>query len=438
MTMKFQHSLQKRIVLNFCLFAAVIGVVFASAVYVSLDYVDDYLIDSRLEQEIAYLGSVYKNTTDALVPKSRNIKVYKGTTAMPPHTIKMVAGIGEGIHEKYYDGIEYHVAVKTIPGRIVPLYLIFDVSTLEFTETRKIRIGIVLVVGIVMVLCLGFWIAVLLSRKIIAPIAHLADQVKRLEPGNLPVNLSESFTNDEVGVLARSLEQAVQRIESFVMRERQFTRDASHELRTPVTIIKGAVEIIEKQMSSDPTPNMLRPLRRIRRAVTDMENLIETFLWLGREDVFEHFEETCEVVPTVEKVIEQMRQLFVDKPVEIELNAEEEPVLTVPPPLFQAVIANLVMNAFQSTREGKIIISVCHDRIAISDTGDGIAACDLPAITEAWVRGDNSHGFGLGLAIVEKVCRRFGWHFEIESDDMSGAAAYLYFQTNQDPNNSLR
>lgn len=434
--MKFQHSLRKRIIITFCLFCVVLGTVFATAVYISLDYIDDYLVDARLKQEMAYLGFLYQSAADPIVPTSPLIQAYTGTASMPSHMKRMVGGISEGIHEKYYKDIEYHIAVKVFPKRAEPLYLLFDVSALEFTETRKFRIGIVLICGVAFITGLGLWMGLLLSRRVIAPVAYLADQVKQLNPENLPTHLSQSFTNDEVGVLAKALEQAFQRIESFVRRERKFARDASHELRTPVTIIKGAVEIIQEQITTE-KKSVTRPINRIRRAVADMENIIETFLWLGREESFERYGGTCDVVSIIEKVIEQTRHLFADKPIEIELYTEAKPIINAPPPLFQAVITNLIKNAFQFTGEGKIAVSVYHDCMAISDTGKGIASCDLQAITLPYVRGDASRGFGVGLAIVERLCRRFGWRFKIESDADKGSIAYLYFQSAKSPSDPI-
>ena len=428
--MKFHFSLKKRIIITFSLFCALLGIVYAIAVYISLDYIDDYLIDSRLKQEMTQLSVTYETTAAPLVPTSPNIKVYYGTQSMPAYVFQMVQGISEGIHERYYNDIEYHIAVKAVSGRISPLYLVFDVSILEFTETRKIRIWIVLIGGVALMTCLGFSMGAILSRSVIAPVTRLADQVKLLEPENLLEHLSESFAENEVDALARSFEQAVERIQLFVSREQQFTRDASHELRTPVTVIKGALEVMDKRMTVE-NKSVIRPMNRIRRAVADMENIIETFLWLGREERFEQHEGPCEVLPIIEKVIQQLRQLYADKPVEIKLEFEAEPVLDVPPPLFQAVITNLIKNAYQFTDKGKITVSVYRDHLAVSDSGSGITADALEEITEPYVRGANSAGFGLGLAIVKKLCHRFGWSLNIESDTEKGTVVYLYFHSSQ-------
>lgn len=433
--MKFRHSLRIRIIVAYCLFGAVLGTIFAIAVYLSLDFIDDNLVNTRLSQEIDQLGTQYQNNIDLLVPVSSNIKAYVGTALMPPYAKHMVSGIGEGVHEIYHQGNEYHVAVKVFSNRIEPLYLFYDVSSLEFTETRKLKIGVVLITGVVLVIGLGFWIGLLTSRKVIAPVVQLAEQVEQSGPENLPIDLSKNFYNDEVGVLSKMLEEAMQRVDAFVKREKKFSRDASHELRTPVTVIKGAVEILKKQPQAE-EKSIRRVLSRIERAVIDMENIIETFLWLGREDSDINDGQACKVLPVIEDVIEQCRHLFAERPVEIDLIAESEPVLNVQSTPFQAVMANLIQNAVRHSTLDKITVHVCKDRIIVSNTGKGIASCALPSVTQPYVRGNSSKGTGLGLAIVKRLCERMGWRFEIESDVGQGTVVQLYFQPSQEKNST--
>ncbi|MBC8484485.1 MAG: HAMP domain-containing histidine kinase, partial [Bacteroidetes bacterium] len=322
---------------------------------------------------------------------------------------------------------EYHIAVKKLPNYDEPLYLLYDVSDLEWTEKLKFEIKAVLITMVLMIIGLGFWIGLLTARKVIAPVVHLAEQVNKSGPENLPTNLSKSFFNDEVGVLAKALEQAMQRVKAFVDREHQFTRDASHELRTPVTVIKGALELLKKQ-SNIKNRSTYRPLHRIERSVTNMENIIETFLWLAREEEKIDPSQTCIVIPAVKKAIEQHKHLFMEKPVEIKVIAKGNPVLNAPAAVFQLAITNLVQNAFHYTKEGEINVYIGDDRVTVTDTGQGIAACDLPIVIQPYVHGKNSSGFGLGLAIVKRLCNRFGWLLEIESEVGKGTKVQLIFQ----------
>jgi len=424
--MKFRHSLRSRIIFSFCLFGAVLGTVYAVAVYISLDLIDDHLIDSRLLEEVENFNAHHQRYNSFPQPASPYIASYIGTESMPLYLADMVSGLSEGIHEAYSDEEEYHIAVQILDDPEKRLFLLYEVSALEFTEKRKLNIGLVLVGGVVLVVALGLWIGWLTSRKVIAPVAHLADQVDRSGPNTLPTDLSQNFTNDEVGVLARALGQAMQRVESFVEREHQFSRDVSHELRTPVTVVKGAVELLKAKLQTA-EPSISRPLARIERSVANMENIIETLLWLSRENATFDPEETFTVVPVTRDAIEQNRFLVTGKSLEIELIAEGNPRLNVPAPLFQIAITNLVRNAIQHTASGKISVTVTPDRIIVSDTGTGIAENNLNRITHPHVRGDSSQGFGLGLSIVQRLCVRFAWDLKISSQVGQGTVIELIF-----------
>ena len=426
--MIFRHSLRSRIIFAFFLFGTVLGIVYSVAVYISLDFIDDHLIDSRLNEEVEHFIAYHQRYSGYPRPTSPYITAYIGAESMPLYVLDMIDGFAEGLHETYFEEEEYHVAIQRIPGQQKLLYLLYEVSALEFTEKRKLSIRLVLFAGVALIVALGLWIGWLTSRKVIEPVAHLAEQVNRSGPENLPTDLSKNFFNDEVGVLAQALEQAMQRVEAFVEREQQFSRDASHELRTPVTVIKGSVELLKKKFSHN-EKSVNRPLERIERSVTNMENIIETLLWLSREDAAVEKNQNFAVVPVVQETIEQNRYLIGNKPVDFEFVTENEPHLTIPVALFQIAFTNLIRNAVQHTASGTIRVIVKNDRVLVADTGAGIDTDDLKQITQPHVRGDQSDGFGLGLSIVKRLCDRLDWGFEIESEVGRGTTVELIFRT---------
>jgi len=423
--MKFRHSLRMRIVISYCIFGAVLGTVFAAIVYVSLDFIDDNLINQRITKEAEFFARQLQVDITLPEPSSDHIKAYLGMNTMEPWVRQMVEGLGAGFYERYSGEIEYHILIKNWSDGEDPLYLVYDVSALEFTESRKLLIGTILLTSVFLVIGLGLWIGLVMSRKIIAPVAYLAQQVNRSEPESLPKNLSQEFYNDEIGVLAQALEMSMKRVDSFIKREQQFSRDASHELRTPVTVIKGAVELLKQRLGREEA--LRKPLGRIERAVKDMENIIATFLWLAREEAALPPDQTTAVVPVVKDAIEQNQHLFSQKPIEIEFIVRAEPILSVSAPVLRVAVLNLVQNAFQYTAAGKITVLIDEDRVTIADTGKGIEDSKLDTVKQPHFRGTGSQGFGLGLAIVSRLCRRVGWHFDIDSELEKGTRVHLIF-----------
>jgi len=414
-----------RIIISYCIFGAVLGTVFAAIVYVSLDFIDDNLVNQRISKEAEYLTQHLHVDGNMPTPSSDHIKAYLGMNTMTPRVRQMIQGLGEGFHEKYNNDVEYHVLVKNLPAHEEPLYVIYDVSALEFTESRKLLIGTILLTGVFLVVGLGLWIGLVTSRKVIAPVAYLAQQVNQSEPESLPKNLSQEFYNDEIGVLAHALEMSMKRVDNFIKREQQFARDASHELRTPVTVIKGAVEVLKQRLGEEEA--VKKPIGRIERSVKDMENIIATFLWLAREEAAFSPDQTTAVLPVVKEAIEQNQHLFSQKPIEIEFIVRADPILHVSAPILKVAIINLLQNAFQYTVAGSITALVDKDRVTISDTGKGMENSKLASVKQPHVRGDDSHGFGLGLAIVSRLCKRFGWQFDIDSELGKGTRVSLVF-----------
>ena len=112
---------------------------------------------------------------------------------MPLYVLDMIDGYAEGLHETYNDQEEYHIAIQRIQGQENLLYLLYEVSALEFTEKRKLSIRLVLIAGVILIIALGLWIGWLTSRRVIAPVIHLSDLVNKSGPDNLPTDLSKTF-----------------------------------------------------------------------------------------------------------------------------------------------------------------------------------------------------------------------------------------------------
>jgi signal transduction histidine kinase len=164
-----------------------------------------------------------------------------------------------------------------------------------------------------------------------------------------------------------------------------------------------------------------------------MENIIATFLWLAREEAAQTPDQTTAVLPVVKEAIEQNQHLFPQKPIEIEFIVRADPILPVSAPVLKVAIINLVQNAFQYTIAGNITVLIDKDRVTISDTGKGIENSRLAAVKQPHFRGDDSQGFGLGLAIVGRLCKRFGWHFDIDSELGKGTIVHLVFSPQEKP-----
>jgi signal transduction histidine kinase len=265
----------------------------------------------------------------------------------------------------------------------------------------------------------------LLARRVLAPIEALGELIDTHKAEDLADALADRTYDREIGALALRLEDAMRRLQASVSREQRFTRYASHELRSPVAVIKGAAELL-RTLPECEAERVAGPLARIERSVAEMESLIHVFVWLGRERAeLERDDLATEVEPAVRTVAERYAHLAADKPVELELRVDGSP--GVHAPVVELVMGNLVANALHYTEAGRVTIDVNEHSVTVADTGPGMTAEHLDRAGESFVRGERSLGYGIGLSMVQSLADRFGWRLRLDSAPGQGTTARVYF-----------
>lgn len=417
--MKYNHSLRNRIVIAFSIFGFILSVTYWFLIDSTMGIVEDKVFENRLQNEINSYLDRYRAEPDAPLPCSTYITSYIDLADLPMELEKMVRNLPEGFYET--DGIgsidgpdDYHLAVKKMPDDNTMLYLFYDVGTLKINERYESTLSTILFFISIIVTGIGWVLGLLIARKVIAPVSELADEVAGSTPNHLPLELSKRFADDEIGFLAKTLEQSMQRIQTFIQREKEFTRDVSHELRTPVTVIKGAIELIT-QLPVHREKSLQRPIRRIERSAQSITLTINTFLWLAREDARNDMDQTCNVILEVREAFHEHQNLFKEKNLESELVENHCPVIDAPTGVFKIVINNLLRNAFSYTPKGKIRLTVNPTCIELFNSAPSTVSGDLQSFIIPHVHGKEGDGFGFGLDIIKRLCDRFDWHIEIQS-----------------------
>jgi signal transduction histidine kinase len=169
-------------------------------------------------------------------------------------------------------------------------------------------------------------------------------------------------------------------------------------------------------------------LERIERAADNMSQIVETLLVLAREDKVSE-EEISNISDVAQGVVEDNQHLLRDKPVTLATDIKRDFGLQVPRSILTILLGNLLRNAIAYTNEGDVAITVESPRVLITDTGKGIASEELPRIFDRHYRGDNNSekGSGIGLAIVRRICDRYGWQVDVTSASGSGTVVSIDF-----------
>ena len=286
--------------------------------------------------------------------------------------------------------------------------------------------------GTLVALYLSTWMGYLISRRAVSPVIWLAREVQRLDP-QMPqdtVFVSERLpgdANDEVRLLASSIRQFAERLNAFVERERNFTRDASHELRSPITVIKMAADLLASEST---LPDSARgSIQRIQRSAKDMEELMEALLLLARESEQGFSLEPVCINDLISEELERARLLLGSKPVEIHSSAQCRLILKASDKVLSVLIGNLLRNAFSYTDAGQVAVHVSTHQVVIEDSGIGIPEQQVQQVFKPYFRASPQRrgGHGVGLTIVKRLCDRFGWPIEIHSSPGEGTRVTLRF-----------
>ncbi|MFC5740252.1 sensor histidine kinase [Dyella tabacisoli] len=217
-------------------------------------------------------------------------------------------------------------------------------------------------------------------------------------------------TDVDVAVLSRRLDAFAHRIAEYNQRERDFTRDASHELRSPLTVIKMSADLLaDEPLLGEPGQ---RSVQRIKRASREMEALVEALLILARESDNGLSEEDFVVNDVLKRELDAARDLLEGQPIVLQL---EEPVrfaLHGSPRVFAVLCWQLIRNACQQAEQGTIVITVMPGMVTVANRSpvDG---------------GVDRHGFE--LAIAQRISERFAWPLELQTREDHWHVARIRF-----------
>ncbi len=407
--MKF-HSLSRKIVSQFCLFTLLISTVWCMLCFVLMYTIEDEFIEREVRQEAQYLQQAYDKTKQWPASRVSYMTLYFSKNTLPDDIKQRY--IAEPKRKEFSGDNGRHYHLLALP-KAEDTYLVAQVS--EMLLVRPIREGIIkfMLISALLLVLIAFIIAWQLGKKTALPLKQLADLVNGVAPENIPDKFALQFPNNEIGILAETLESAMARINQSLLREKCFTRDVSHELRTPVAIIKNAVEVYRNKNAADENNAIID---RISQASTQMQQTVTTLLTLAREEHTKADKKQIKILPLIEQSIIDQHHLINNKPIEVEVNDNCDVAVYAQSGMLTVLLDNLIGNAFQYTQEGKVTIEMQNNRLIVADTGPGIDPSISDKITEAAVKGSQSTGYGFGLSIVKRLCEHQHWSLALSSE----------------------
>ena len=406
--------MHRRLMLGFAIFTLIVAALFGGYAMVFTYAVEDQFFVDALSHEATAQRSHHARTGRWMQPRLDYMSVHEDPSSFPPDLRKQYRLTPTRTEYAGDAGRHYHLLRLTPAGEDSQgTFLMAEVS--QQLVVRRFRDDLLQILawsamGVVALALLGgYWLA----RRTAAPLVALARQVEAMQPDHAPVSFGGQFSTQEIGVLAKGLDSLAARVRAFVGREREFTRDASHELRTPLAVMYSACERLGQDGSL--SPEARRQVEFLRQSTWQLQQTVTTLLSLAREENAGLRAEAVAVLPVLERVVIEYTPLLEGKPVAVNVDVHRGARMTLPPTVLRIVLENLVGNAFAHTSAGQVCIDVDDGRLRIANT-QAMSSDVRDAPEQPFTKDPASTGYGLGLAIVRRLCERYGVDLQLETD----------------------
>ena len=431
--MKLTKSLRFRIIIACVVFALIVSTVFGFILNKSIKFTADEQFNWYIEKEMDYFVQEYNLNKNIEFNDHRGMVIVSDEKAAinQIQTIIGVFDINSNIKRlqdlsfksyklntkngyfnyvfKYQEKNIY--LLKANLKDSLGIYYIVDFTGFNKHDNKGANISTnMFFIMIVVIFVFAIFIGLYIAKKVLEPLTNLTDNVDKIDIGEYKSNVGKYY-NDEIGFLAKRIDSFVDRTAKFVEREKAFSRDASHELRTPVASSQAALDVA-LALPQGQDPKIKKILQRIQRANKNMTHLIESFLILGREKQENKDEIEFNLKELVDTSIKKNNYLINSTAIRYENNIDETLSFKLSKEYLSIIINNLIRNAFTHMQDGTLFIDASDSQILLSDT------CE-------WF--DDSQELGIGLNIVKRICKEENWKFNISTIKNIGTQIKIEF-----------
>jgi heavy metal sensor kinase len=386
----------------------------------------------KVEKELSELSELWANGALLEVADVDGQWVFRAPRFLKPQSpLPEPSGYGMSFLTTNLDLQQYRIAQQRVSAG-ASLFRVdvavptepFDQALDNFRVTEKRFLPILVVIASL----LGYW----LSGRALAPVSRIIQSTEQIGFSNLSCRLEVPKAKDELRRLTETLNAMLGRIETSVNRIRQFTADASHDLRTPLTLIRTNAELALRRPRSE--REYRESLSRILEVSEETTGLIEVLLTMARADAGGAGLklETLDATPILRKTAQQASVLAISKGLRFSQSLREEPLFfNADSAAIERLLLILLDNAVKYTPAGGAVrmrsFATAEEAvIEVQDTGIGIAEEDQTRIFDRFFRADqvrsrNVPGSGLGLSIARWIADMHRGSIEVESRAGTGS-----------------
>lgn len=259
-----------------------------------------------------------------------------------------------------------------------------------------------LLIPSLIIIALALWLCLHAVNRITRPLRTLQQELNARTTANLqPITLAPSVS--EIEAVTGAINQLVERLNQTLERERLFTADVAHELRTPLAGLRLHLELLAKSHSVPVDPLLLR-LDQMTGSITQLLHLAR----VGQSFSAGSYQQVALAADVVEPLREELETMLLSRGQMLKVvTPEQDSRVSGDATLLRLLVRNLVENAHRYSPPGSVItVSAGEGTLAVEDEGPGIDESKSGELSKAFVRMDSGHGgFGLGLSIVTRIAQ---------------------------------
>jgi heavy metal sensor kinase len=346
-------------------------------------------------------------------------------------------------------GFAGNVAIETLAAgdgasvriMVSPLYLRDQVLLLEVAQSfnhidaAMSQVRWALLASILVALILASLSGGVIARRALVPVSRITQTAQDIETSSdLRQRVGYLGPGDEIGELANTFDHMIEHLDRVFQSQKYFVADASHELRGPLTVIRGNLDLLKRKLGEE---ERRRSLKAIERESIRMSKIVDDLLLLTEIESGQLAQPQRVLLKDIlseelerARTLTGSREIAVSQPEDLAINGDAQSL--------KQLLGNLVDNAIKYTPEqGTITLSLFRDgswaRLEVTDTGIGIPPEHLPHIFDRFYRVDKarsraSGGTGLGLAIVKGIAEQHGGKVNVTSEPGKGSTFTVWLK----------
>jgi signal transduction histidine kinase len=398
-------SLYKKIRITFLILTGLLFTFFWGVIYIAEEQIEVISLEHKLTTEAEQYQRYYRRLGEkAPLPDTSELLTYWSKKSLPDW---LASYQNLGFYEHQLGAEDKHFLILEHPSGQGLLYIVYKDNADDYLDTYEDSLHfLMLTLGtILLIVILGY--GLYFVRALSAPLAEIERKINQMSP-DMP-NFFPETRYRETRNIEQTLIENKNKVAASFIREQEFSRFASHELRTPIMVIQGSTDLLKKvfnidggnQVSERHAEVINKAIVRIDNAGKQMKTLTEAFLLLGKEDIEVQYFTQVDLSARLECILHEMTQFFARQQTQYQLTQAQCNTILAPQSFVDIVIVNMLKNAF----------SYCVGNLDIH-------------LSEAFFRVSNQHngnnldnaGFGCGLIIIQRVCERMHWHFSTNND----------------------